>query len=738
MATPARLRTLVTLTVLGGSGGSSPRARRRRHRRRPPAELMRATEVTDAAGERAPEAPPSTAELVGPDDPDIQAALAAWKAGGQAPIIRKERVRPVPLRADRGRRRVPAAPGLRHRARDRRGDPERLARRHGPLAREPGVQRRPRDPHAARPGQADRLRHRHQRRHHDHPPDLLPRPGLEGKTEATPHVRRVKFYYPQDLVQQANATFRAKAAQQKQEQERTVARVSRVALDALLRLRGRRRRRALEARARVRRRHARLHPDAGGHAGHGGAGALRAHARRRRRPRELPAAPAVLRGGQALRLGRPDPGRRRPPGARHDPPDGAPALRSSTCRSANPLRLTPASVPVVRLNRRAALRRRRRARRRGRHRADRAARAGLADRGNASSRVDTRPAAERWFDKVPDREPGPRLAALDPLASDRAEPRAAPCGRRPAPPAPKGPTPEELEAQRRERAERAAMGAPIGDAAFERGTADRLGARRPGGEPGAPASPGSIGPAASRSGVGDAGRPVGLGPAAAADGARSKAGLPPEYLRASVRAPVSPYEIKAGTIIPAVLLSAVNSDLPGQILAPGPGSRLRHRHRRAPPDPAGHPARRPVRPPHRLRPGARAHHLEAADPPQRIEPEPEGRDAGHRRHRGGRLPGPGQQPLPPDLRPRAPAVGHQRRGSAQPDPQLRAGLPGADGGERPRGRGRSATGETAAELIRRGMTIAPTLEIRPGYPFNVMVTQDVVFPGPYDDTRAMP
>ena len=43
--------------------------------------------------------------------------------------------------------------------------------------------------------------------------------------------------------------------------------------------------------------------------------------------------------------------------------------------------------------------------------------------------------------------------------------------------------------------------------------------------------------------------------------------------------------------------------------------------------------------------------------------------------------------------------------------------------------------QKTAELIRRGMTIAPTLEIRPGYPFNVMVTQDVVFPGPYDDAR---
>ena len=44
-------------------------------------------------------------------------------------------------------------------------------------------------------------------------------------------------------------------------------------------------------------------------------------------------------------------------------------------------------------------------------------------------------------------------------------------------------------------------------------------------------------------------------------------------------------------------------------------------------------------------------------------------------------------------------------------------------------------GSTAAELIRRGMTVAPTLEIRPGYPFTVMVTHDVIFPGPYTEAN---
>ena len=44
-------------------------------------------------------------------------------------------------------------------------------------------------------------------------------------------------------------------------------------------------------------------------------------------------------------------------------------------------------------------------------------------------------------------------------------------------------------------------------------------------------------------------------------------------------------------------------------------------------------------------------------------------------------------------------------------------------------------GSTSAEFIRRGMTVAQALEVRPGYPFNVMVTQDVIFPGPYREAN---
>lgn len=41
-------------------------------------------------------------------------------------------------------------------------------------------------------------------------------------------------------------------------------------------------------------------------------------------------------------------------------------------------------------------------------------------------------------------------------------------------------------------------------------------------------------------------------------------------------------------------------------------------------------------------------------------------------------------------------------------------------------------GQTAAQLIQRNLTIAPTLEIRPGFRFNVVVTKDMVFSKPYE------
>lgn len=40
-------------------------------------------------------------------------------------------------------------------------------------------------------------------------------------------------------------------------------------------------------------------------------------------------------------------------------------------------------------------------------------------------------------------------------------------------------------------------------------------------------------------------------------------------------------------------------------------------------------------------------------------------------------------------------------------------------------------GEVGQQMIQQGMSNGPTLEIRPGYQFNVMVTEDLIFPAPY-------
>jgi type IV secretion system protein VirB10 len=40
-------------------------------------------------------------------------------------------------------------------------------------------------------------------------------------------------------------------------------------------------------------------------------------------------------------------------------------------------------------------------------------------------------------------------------------------------------------------------------------------------------------------------------------------------------------------------------------------------------------------------------------------------------------------------------------------------------------------GQVTAQLIAKNMNIAPTLDIRPGYRFNVIVVKDMTFSQPY-------
>src|SRR2546426_1241958 len=141
--------------------------------------------------------------------------------------------------------------------------------------------------------------------------------------------------------------------------------------------------------------------------------------------------------------------------------------------------------------------------------------------------------------------------------------------------------------------------------------------------------------------------------------------------------PGSLYEAEAGTIIPAVMLGAINSDLPGQILGQvqenvydsDTGEHLLI--------PQGTRLVGALRSPHRVRPGARPDHLDAAHPPERLEPEPEGWDARDGRAGGRRVPRTGQQSGRPlrgarrlrGVLPRSARRGHRAVGASPPDPE---------------------------------------------------------------------
>jgi len=195
-----------------------------------PEDLARAVPVVEPAGDIAPEPAPATGELIGPDDPDIQAAMKAWKANGQAPIIRKDefvqypyglteavvtcqplRVCDIELEAGEEILNVSLGDSNRWLASPAfSGDGEGLT---------PHVLVKPTELGIATNAVITTTRRTYYL-------------GLVSRTDAA-HVRRVKFYYPQDLVQQANGIFRANAMQRQQDQRTTIARLPRFAPEAL-------------------------------------------------------------------------------------------------------------------------------------------------------------------------------------------------------------------------------------------------------------------------------------------------------------------------------------------------------------------------------------------------------------------------------------------------------------------------------------------------------------------------
>jgi type IV secretory pathway VirB10-like protein len=393
-----------------------------------------------------------------------------------------------------------------------------------------------------------------------------------------------------------------------------------------------------------------------------------------------------------------------------------------------PARLTPPRVRVVRLNRRllyvvgavlvivaiaAAV-------------ALRAQGARLAENGGASRAALAPPSGQRWFDKVPDREP-----ASAAVVAQAPQPAPAPALPAPTPAPAKVMTDAELEAQRLQRGLRTAMSASIAAAAFEgRSVTTRANGddRTPGRIDVNSEAATAIVPAAARL----ASTVAGVVPAAASASAQSA--QRPDVLSATVRGSVSPYEVKAGTIIPGVLLTGVNSDLPGQLVAQ---------------------VREPVfdteTGQHLLIPqGARLVGL-----------------YGHQTVYGQervlitwkRVIFPNGSSLSlKDGMPGTDALGaagfqdevnhHLVRvfGNAlllsvisaglqlSQIPDFGQGFGGPTAGNVLGAAVGQQLGQTSSELIRRGMNVSPTIEIRPGYAFNAMVTQDIVFPGPYDDT----
>jgi type IV secretion system protein VirB10 len=195
-------------------------------------------------------------------------------------------------------------------------------------------------------------------------------------------------------------------------------------------------------------------------------------------------------------------------------------------------------------------------------------------------------------------------------------------------------------------------------------------------------------------------------------------------------APRSPYELRAGFVVPATLISGINSDLPGQIMAQVAGNVYD--------TPTGK---------HLLIPqGSRLVGSYSSDIAfgqarvlvawQRIVfPDGKAMDIGA-------MPG-------------ADGVGyagfkdkvnnHYLRlfGSAFLMSGVTAGITlsqdtaSANSGNRQRASDALSEalgqqlGQVAAQLIAKNMNIAPTLEIRPGYRFNVIVTKDMTFSKPY-------
>jgi hypothetical protein len=172
--------------------------------------------------------------------------------------------------------------------------------------------------------------------------------------------------------------------------------------------------------------------------------------------------------------------------------------------------------------------------------------------GNVTRASQLSPAGGRWFDKIPERKMGGLPTTVGPPLTSPA-----PTLQASAPVHAKTLSDADIEAQRRECALRAAMAAPIAVVAFEaRSLTPRGGSSE--------RSATGIGDhRVDRSGPGSGNDPGGRGgPATCAASGRTSSGVPRSSPGEPPRA-VRPYDAKAGTITPPVLLTRLNS---GQLI----------------------------------------------------------------------------------------------------------------------------------------------------------------------------
>ena len=199
-----------------------------------------------------------------------------------------------------------------------------------------------------------------------------------------------------------------------------------------------------------------------------------------------------------------------------------------------------------------------------------------------------------------------------------------------------------------------------------------------------------------------------------------------DYLDHGLVAPISPYEVKAGTVIPATMIGGVNSDLPGLLLAQVSEN---------------------------IYDSATGRYLLIPQGAKLIGTYDNGVTFGQSRILVGwqRIIYPDSSSIDLGRMPGADQSGyagfkdkinnHLFRLFSEAlllsifSAGVQLGQPQASSGNNYNSSQIVAAalagqmGELGMEIVRRNMDVAPTLEVRPGYSFNVMVTKDMVFPG---------